>query len=130
MAEKKGVKVTESKESKMTVSTAEAASEALMKGYTFLTVEETDEIWYYKDAAYIPGGKILIAKESEKMFGCQLNNKNLVNLEAFFDLLQLSKMVKTCSISSVFVKVKFCTKSKIRFKVDRVDANLKKMATR
>ncbi len=73
----KGVRVTESSEAKMTVSTVEAASEALMTNYTFLTVEETDEIWYYKDGVYVPGGKILIAKESEKMFGYALNNNNL-----------------------------------------------------
>ena len=41
----------------------EEASELIMKQHTFVTVEETGEIWYYKDGVYVPGGDILIAKD-------------------------------------------------------------------
>ena len=55
----------------------EEASEQIMKQHTFITIEETGEIWYYDNGVYVPGGEILIAKECEKMFDYDLNNERL-----------------------------------------------------
>ncbi len=60
----------------------EAASEAIMNAFSFLTVEETDEIWYYENGVYISGGEILIAKEAEKMFGYALTKGKLSEIQA------------------------------------------------
>jgi hypothetical protein len=48
----------------------------LMTKYRFLTIEETDGIWYFKEGVYLPGGEILIAKEAEKMYGYQQTLKS------------------------------------------------------
>jgi hypothetical protein len=31
-----------------------------------VTIQETDEIWYYKNGVYVPGGEIIIAKEAKR----------------------------------------------------------------
>jgi len=36
----------------------EGASEFIMKQHTFITIEETGEIWYYDNGVYVPGGEI------------------------------------------------------------------------
>lgn len=53
------------------------ASEQITKDHTFITIEETGEIWYYDNGVYMPGGDILIAKECEKMFNYDLNTERL-----------------------------------------------------
>jgi hypothetical protein len=37
-----------------------------MKNHTFITIEETGEIWYYKDGVYMPNGDILIARDAKR----------------------------------------------------------------
>jgi putative DNA primase/helicase len=59
----------------------EQASEEIMKQHTFITIEETGEIWYYDNGVYVPGGEILIAKECEKMFDYDLNNERLSQIK-------------------------------------------------
>ena len=59
----------------------EVASELIMKQYTFITIEETGEIWYYDKGVYVQGGEILIAKECEKMFNYDLNNERLSQIK-------------------------------------------------
>lgn len=58
----------------------EDATEEIMSKYVFITIEETDEVWYYKDGVYVIGGEILIAKECEKMFGYELDTVNLTQI--------------------------------------------------
>jgi P4 family phage/plasmid primase-like protien len=58
-----------------------AASELIMKDHTFITIEETGEIWYYDKGVYMPGGEILIAKECEKIFNYDLNNERLTQIK-------------------------------------------------
>jgi integrase len=59
----------------------EEASEAIMDKRTFLTIEETKELWYYRDGAYVPGGDILIEKEAEGIFGYELANRHLSEIK-------------------------------------------------
>jgi putative DNA primase/helicase len=58
-----------------------AASELIMKQYTFITIEETGEIWYYDNGVYVQGGEILVAKECEKMFDYDLNTERLSQIK-------------------------------------------------
>lgn len=57
------------------------ASEEIMKQHTFITIEETGEIWYYDNGVYVPGGEILIGKQCEKMFDYDLNNERLSQIK-------------------------------------------------
>jgi putative DNA primase/helicase len=59
----------------------EEASESIMQQYRFITIEETGEIWYYKDGVYVQAGDILIAKECEKMFDYDLNTERLSQIK-------------------------------------------------
>jgi|SRR5215469_105851 len=56
-------------------------SEAIMERYRLLTIEETKEIWYYRDGVYVPGGDILIEKEAEAIYGYELANRHLVEIK-------------------------------------------------
>jgi putative DNA primase/helicase len=58
----------------------EDSTEEIMSKYVFITIEETDEVCYYKDGVYVIGGEILIAKECEKMFGYELDTANLTQI--------------------------------------------------
>ena len=64
------------------VPVVEAASEAIMHRYTFLTVEETGEIWFYENGVYTRGGEIVIAKEAEAMYGYKLTKGKLSEIIA------------------------------------------------
>jgi hypothetical protein len=46
-------------------SLVEQASEAIMNKHRLLTIEESKEIWVYRDGVYVPGGEILIEKDAE-----------------------------------------------------------------
>lgn len=59
----------------------ESATEAIIKDNHFLTIEETKELWYYKDGVYIPGAEILIEKAVEKMYGYDVGNKHLPEIK-------------------------------------------------
>jgi phage/plasmid-associated DNA primase len=59
----------------------EQASEEIVKQHNFITIEETGEIWYYKDGVYTQSGDILIAKECEKMFDYDLNTERLSQIK-------------------------------------------------
>jgi hypothetical protein len=48
-----------------------------MKRHRLLTIEETKEIWYYRDGVYVRGGDILIEKEAEAIYGYELANRHL-----------------------------------------------------
>jgi Family of unknown function (DUF5906)/D5 N terminal like len=50
-------------------------SEAIMNKHKLLTIEETREIWYYRNGVYVPGGDILIEKEAEAIYGYDLANR-------------------------------------------------------
>jgi putative DNA primase/helicase len=58
----------------------EEATEQITRKYDFITIEENQEILYYKDGVYVSGGEILIAKELEKLFGYQLNTATLTQI--------------------------------------------------
>jgi P4 family phage/plasmid primase-like protien len=60
----------------------ELASKAIMKRHRFLTIEETQQVWYYKDGVYHPGGEILIAKEAAKMFDYDMTKAKLSEITA------------------------------------------------
>ena len=60
----------------------ETASEAILAKYSFMTIEETGEVWYYEKGVYSPGGEILIAKEVEDMFGYELTKGKLSEITA------------------------------------------------
>src|SRR5688572_5797639 len=48
------------------------ATDLLMQNYKFLTIEETEEIYYYQDGVYMPGGEKLVEKQTEAMYGNKL----------------------------------------------------------
>ena len=47
-----------------------------------MTIEETKEIWHYKDGVYVTGGEIIIEKEAQKMLRYQLKNKELAEIKS------------------------------------------------
>ncbi len=55
----------------------QSAVEYLKSNIHFLTIEETEEILYYDNGVYIKGGKILIKKLTEKMFGDTVTNHKI-----------------------------------------------------
>ena len=59
----------------------ELKTEEILKKYHFMTLEETKEIYYYKDGVYIFGGEIIIEKEAEKIFGYSIANKDLSEIK-------------------------------------------------
>ena len=63
------------------ISLVEEASRQLMTEYHFMTIEETDDIFYYKDGVYVAGGDKLIATEAERMFGYDLHNSHLAEIK-------------------------------------------------
>ena len=63
------IKVEEQDEEKEEAATSlvEQASEDIISKHRFLTIEESKEIWIYRDGVYVPGGEILVEKEAERM---------------------------------------------------------------
>jgi putative DNA primase/helicase len=59
----------------------EAATIAIMEKYTFVTIQETEEIWYYKDGVYVPGGEIIIAKEAEISYKFDINSNKVTEIK-------------------------------------------------
>ena len=59
----------------------EAATIAIMNKYTFVTIQETDEILYYKDGVYVPGGQIIIAKEAENTYHFEINSSKVTEIK-------------------------------------------------
>ncbi len=57
------------------------ATESIKKKYTFITIEETDEILYYRNGVYLSGGEKLIAKECENMVEYKLNKDKLSEIK-------------------------------------------------
>lgn len=55
----------------------EEATEEIMSKYHFLTLEESDEVLYYKVGVYVTGGEILIGKELENIYGYELDTAKL-----------------------------------------------------
>jgi putative DNA primase/helicase len=62
-------------------SIVEEASQAILTEHNLLTIEESKEIWYYRDGVYVPGGEILIEKEAERMYHYQLRNRHLSEIK-------------------------------------------------
>lgn len=52
-------------------------TETILESYSFLTLEETKEIYYYKNGVYIPGGELIIEKEAERLYGYKLSNRHI-----------------------------------------------------
>ena len=69
----------------------EQATTKLMTKYHFMTIEETEEIYYYKDGVYVPGGEKLIAKETEEMFHFDLRNNHLTEIKGHISRLTYVK---------------------------------------
>ena len=59
----------------------EAATTEIMSKYRFVTIQETDQIWYYKDGVYIPGGEIIIAKEAEYAYHFEINSSKVTEIK-------------------------------------------------
>lgn len=56
-------------------------TEKILQDNYFLTIEETLEIYYYKDGLYIPGGELIIERESEKICGYEISNKHISEIK-------------------------------------------------
>ncbi len=48
------------------------ATEAIMNEHRFVTIEETDDILYYRDGVYVSGGDVLIKKKEFALYGYDL----------------------------------------------------------
>lgn len=59
----------------------EAATTEIMGKYNFVTIQETEEIWYYKDGVYVPGGEIIIAKEAENTYHFEINSSKVTEIK-------------------------------------------------
>jgi putative DNA primase/helicase len=64
-----------------TTSIIEDASESITINHRFLTIEESKDILYYQNGVYVPGGDILIEKEAEHLYGYELSNKHLSEIQ-------------------------------------------------
>ncbi len=53
----------------------------IMNRYHFLTIEESKEIWVYRDGVYVYGGDILIEKLSQEILGFKLSNYILLEIK-------------------------------------------------
>jgi putative DNA primase/helicase len=51
----------------------EIATKVILSRYTFATVEESDQIYWYRDGVYVSGGEVKIKKLCEKLYGFDLN---------------------------------------------------------
>ena len=59
----------------------EQKTEEILKKHHFITIEETREVYYYRDGVYVFGGEITIEKEAERLFGYALANKDLAEIK-------------------------------------------------
>ena len=59
------------------------ATEAIMNVHRFATIEESKEIWYYKDGVYIPGGDIQIEKTADQMYGYDLRSAHINEIKLY-----------------------------------------------
>jgi P4 family phage/plasmid primase-like protien len=59
------------------------ATETIMNDHIFVTIEESKEIWYYDDGVYVPGGDIIIEKELDAIFGYELKNKDIIEIQRY-----------------------------------------------
>jgi phage/plasmid-associated DNA primase len=59
----------------------EAATTEIMAKYTFVTMQETDQIWYYRNGVYVPGGEIIIAKEAENAYRFDINSSKVTEIK-------------------------------------------------
>ena len=46
-----------------------------------MTIQESEEIWYYKDGVYAPGGEIIIAKEAEYTYHFEINSSKVTEIK-------------------------------------------------
>ncbi len=72
----------------------EQATTHLMAKYHFITIRETDDILYYEDGVYVPGGDKLIAEEVEKKFHFKLRNNHLAEIKGHISRLTYVKHEK------------------------------------
>ena len=63
------------------VTLVEAGTIDIMNKYTFVTIQETDEILYYKEGVYVPGGQIIIAKEAEYIYHFEINSSKVAEIK-------------------------------------------------
>ena len=59
----------------------EQTTETIPETHNFLTHEEIKEIYYYKNGVYIPGGEVIIERESEKLCGYEISNKHITEIK-------------------------------------------------
>jgi P4 family phage/plasmid primase-like protien len=64
-----------------TVDIVEDISEQIMAKYSFATIIETKDIWYFKDGVYVPYGGELIEREAEALYGYDLKLKVLTEVK-------------------------------------------------
>lgn len=54
-------------------------ADQLLNDYNFVTLDDTDEILYYQEGVYVPGGEVIIKKQCETMIdNCQTGQVNEV----------------------------------------------------
>lgn len=59
----------------------ELATEKILNSYHFITLEETKQIYYYKNGVYVPNGEILIEKEIEGYYSYKISNKHVAEIK-------------------------------------------------
>ncbi|TVP40183.1 phage/plasmid primase, P4 family [Candidatus Nitrosocosmicus arcticus] len=59
----------------------EQTTEKILENNYFLTFEESRDVYYYKDGAYVYGGDILIEKEAERICGYKISNKHIAEIK-------------------------------------------------
>ncbi|MGD9672127.1 MAG: phage/plasmid primase, P4 family [Candidatus Nitrosocosmicus sp.] len=59
----------------------EQKTEEILRRYHFITLEESKEILYYCEGAYVSGGDIVIEKVAEELFGYSLANKDIAEIK-------------------------------------------------
>ena len=52
-----------------------------MDKYSFVTMQETDQISYCRDGVYVPGGEIIIAKEAENAYRFDINSSKVTEIK-------------------------------------------------
>lgn len=59
------------------------ATNVIMNKHHFLTIEESKEILVYENGVYVPGGDIVIEKESDAIFGYELANRDIAEIKGY-----------------------------------------------
>ena len=52
-----------------------------MERYRLLTIEESKQVWYYRNGVYVPGGEVLIEKVAEAIYDYDITNHDLSEIK-------------------------------------------------